>query len=142
MVFNKEQFAELLLAARGSRTMNKYSMDSGVDAGYISRLSRGLIDSAPSAAIIRKLADSAQNGVKVEDFMHAAGYMDAPGTAEPDVPSWATTKDKRDLRKMLEEDEIMFDGMPLSSEDKQRIQDVLTGLFWEAKQMNKRKKPQ
>jgi hypothetical protein len=34
----------------------------------------------------------------------------------------------------------MFDGIPLDDEDKKRIKDVLTGLFWEAKQMNKRKK--
>ena len=42
---------------------------------------------------------------------------------------------------MLEDDDdLMFDGIPLDEEDKKRIKDVLTGLFWEAKQMNKRKK--
>ncbi|EHQ92103.1 helix-turn-helix domain-containing protein [Desulfosporosinus youngiae] len=57
------------------------------------------------------------------------------------VPSWATAKDKRDFKKMLEEDDdLMFDGIPIESDDRQRIKDVLTGLFWEAKQMNKRKK--
>ncbi|MNL73097.1 hypothetical protein D3C87_1985090 [compost metagenome] len=43
---------------------------------------------------------------------------------------------------MLEDDgELMFDGIPLNKEDKQRIKDVLTGLFWDAKQMNKRTIP-
>ncbi len=57
------------------------------------------------------------------------------------VPGWATAKDKRDFKKMLEEDgDLMFDGVPIEDEDRQRIKDVLTGLFWEAKQMNKRKK--
>ncbi|ODA40377.1 helix-turn-helix transcriptional regulator [Desulfosporosinus sp. BG] len=57
------------------------------------------------------------------------------------APSWATAKDKRDFKKMLEEDDdLMFDGIPIESEDRQRIKDVLTGLFWDAKQMNKRKK--
>lgn len=43
---------------------------------------------------------------------------------------------------MLEEDdELMFDGIPLDEKDRQRIKDVLTGLFWEAKQMNKHKSP-
>ncbi|NRS20647.1 helix-turn-helix transcriptional regulator [Brevibacillus sp. HB1.4B] len=56
------------------------------------------------------------------------------------IPTWATTKDKVDFRKMLEEDgDLMFDGIPLNEDDKQRIMDVLTGLFWEAKKMNKRK---
>jgi transcriptional regulator with XRE-family HTH domain len=58
-----------------------------------------------------------------------------------DIPSWATSKDKRDFKKMLEEDsDLMFDGIPIDDEDRQRVKDVLTGLFWEAKQMNKRKK--
>ncbi|GGD95110.1 helix-turn-helix domain-containing protein [Paenibacillus nasutitermitis] len=57
------------------------------------------------------------------------------------LPEWATAKDKRDFKKMLEEDEVvMFDGVPISDVGKQRVMDVLTGLFWEAKQMNKRKK--
>ncbi|RPK29955.1 hypothetical protein EDO6_00580 [Paenibacillus xylanexedens] len=31
----------------------------------------------------------------------------------------------------------MFDGVPLDESDKQRINDILTGLFWEAKRLNK-----
>lgn len=58
-----------------------------------------------------------------------------------DIPAWATAKDKRDFKRMLEEDEeVMFDGVPISDIGRQRVMDVLTGLFWEAKQMNKRKK--
>jgi len=58
------------------------------------------------------------------------------------VPAWATSKDKRDFKKMLDDEgELMFDGIPLNADDKQRIKDVLTGLFWEAKRMNKRKPP-
>ncbi|WP_438347304.1 helix-turn-helix domain-containing protein [Paenibacillus sp. FA6] len=54
------------------------------------------------------------------------------------LPEWATYKDKRDFKKMLEDDgELMFDGIPLNGEDKRKIKDVLTGLFWEAKHMNK-----
>lgn len=60
-------------------------------------------------------------------------------TSEQQVPEWATAKDKRDFKKMLEEDgEIMFDGVPIEGEARQRVLDVLTGLFWEAKQMNKK----
>lgn len=55
------------------------------------------------------------------------------------VPAWATAKDKRDFKKLLEEDgEIMFDGVPIEGEARQRVMDVLTGLFWEAKEMNKK----
>lgn len=54
------------------------------------------------------------------------------------IPFWATFKDNRDFRKMLQEDgDLMFDGIPLDENARQRIMDVLTGLFWEAKKMNK-----
>lgn len=57
-----------------------------------------------------------------------------------EVPSWATTKDKRDFKKMLEEDtEIMFDGVPLDNEDKEKVLKVLEAVFWDAKKINKRK---
>ncbi|MGE5703540.1 MAG: helix-turn-helix domain-containing protein [Clostridia bacterium] len=62
---------------------------------------------------------------------------------EENIPGWATSKDKRDFKKMLQEDgDLLFDGIPLDDDDRQRIMDVLTGLFWEAKQMNKRTKTQ
>lgn len=56
------------------------------------------------------------------------------------IPTWATKRDVRDFKKMLEEDApVMFDGVPIEGEARQRVMDVLTGLFWEAKQMNKEK---
>lgn len=59
--------------------------------------------------------------------------------SQKEIPSWATKKDIRDFKKMLEsEDDLMFDGVPLDEDDRQRIMDVLTGLFWEAKEMNKK----
>jgi transcriptional regulator with XRE-family HTH domain len=54
-------------------------------------------------------------------------------------PKWANNKDKRDFKKMLEDDApVMFDGVPIEGEARQRVMDVLTGLFWEAKEMNKK----
>ncbi|MEN6326227.1 MAG: hypothetical protein ABFD18_08485 [Syntrophomonas sp.] len=44
----------------------------------MSRLLRGLLDTAPSAAIIKKLASQAANGVGVQDLLLAAGYIDSP----------------------------------------------------------------
>jgi len=57
-----------------------------------------------------------------------------------DIPDWATQKDKRDFKKMLEEDgEVMFDGVPISNEDKEKIKRVMEAMFWDAKKKNKRK---
>lgn len=70
------------------------------------------------------------------------GRTDDPMTSmvkETDIPYWATKKDVRDFKRMLEDDgEIMFDGVPIEGEARQRVMDVLTGLFWEAKEMNKK----
>jgi transcriptional regulator with XRE-family HTH domain len=56
------------------------------------------------------------------------------------IPEWATSKDKRDFKKMLEEDApVMFDGVPLDEEDKEKIKRVIEAMFWDAKRQNKRK---
>lgn len=63
-----------------------------------------------------------------------------PNTESADsIPEWATAKDIRDFKKMLEDDApVMFDGVPIEGEARQRVMDILTGLFWEAKEMNKK----
>ncbi|MNB86514.1 HTH-type transcriptional repressor RghR [compost metagenome] len=119
-------------------TLNQFASRTGISGSQISRMENG-IRGVPKPATLRKIADAL--GMPYEQLMEQAGYLS--GTTEMDsVPEWATGKDKRDFKKMLEDDgELMFDGIPLNEEDKQRIKDVLTGLFWEAKRMNKRKPP-
>ncbi len=57
---------------------------------------------------------------------------------EPSVPEWATKRDTRDFKKMLEEDTpIMFDGVPISEDDKEKIKRVMEAMFWDAKKKNK-----
>lgn len=59
--------------------------------------------------------------------------------AQNKTPDWATAKDIRDFKKMLEDDApVMFDGVPIEGEARQRVMDILTGLFWEAKELNKK----
>lgn len=121
-------------------SINQLADVAGISNSQISRIENGL-RGVPKPATIRKIADAL--AVPYEELMGKAGYLEQEfSVAERAVPEWATSKDKRDFKKMLEEDgELMFDGIPLDDEDKQRIKDVLTGLFWEAKQMNKRKPP-
>lgn len=75
MNFDAEQFAGLLLQAKGDRSINRFGAAAGVDPGYISRLLRGLVTNAPSAAVINRLAGAAQNQVAAADLMYAAGYL-------------------------------------------------------------------
>lgn len=56
------------------------------------------------------------------------------------IPEWATSKDKRDFKSMLEDNaEVMFDGVPISDDDKEKIKRVMEAMFWDAKKKNKRK---
>lgn len=46
----------------------------------------------------------------------------------------------KDLQKFLDQQEIMFDGVPLTEDDKEKIRKALELIFWDAKQKNKRDK--
>lgn len=124
-------------------SMNQLAQAAEISGSQISRIESGL-RGVPKPQTIRKIADALDGSY--EELMKQAGYLEdehplPPSTADMTIPEWATSRDKRDFKKMLEDDgELMFDGIPLDQEDKQRIKDVLTGLFWEAKQMNKRNK--
>ncbi|MDP4098997.1 helix-turn-helix domain-containing protein [Paenibacillus sp. P96] len=136
-------FGKYLKQLREQRkvSINQLAEAAGISNSQISRIENGL-RGIPKPATIRKIADSLS--VPYAEIMKQAGYLenDASEEATAASPSWATSRDRRDFKKMLEEDgELMFDGIPLDEEDKRRIKDVLTGLFWEAKQMNKRKPP-
>jgi transcriptional regulator with XRE-family HTH domain len=49
-------------------------------------------------------------------------------------PEWATKEDIADFRKMLEDEQpVLFDGIPIEGEKRQRVIDILSGLFWEEK---------
>lgn len=78
--FNKELFAELLLKAKGKRSLNKYAEDSGVTSAHISRLTRSLLDTAPTPQTIEKLANAAVD-VTYEELMIAAGHFKFKDTA-------------------------------------------------------------
>lgn len=52
----------------------------------------------------------------------------------------AKASNQKDLKKFLEQSEIMFDGVPLTAEDKEKVKRALELAFWDAKKENKRKK--
>jgi transcriptional regulator with XRE-family HTH domain len=75
-------------------------------------------------------------GVSVDYLL---GRVENDGVMANEAPEWATSRDKRDFKKMLEEDEpVMFDGVPVSDEDKEKIKRVMEAIFWDAKDKNKK----
>lgn len=56
----------------------------------------------------------------------------------PKAPEWATREDVLDLMDMLDSNVNMaYGGEELTEEEKQRVKDVLTGIFWEKLQKKK-----
>ncbi|BCG57453.1 helix-turn-helix domain-containing protein [Paenibacillus sp. URB8-2] len=130
-----KEFGNYLRALREERdlSINQLALYSGVSNAQISRIENGL-RKPPKPETLRKLAQALK--IDYDELMAAAGHVNED--AQP-APEWATTKDKRDFKKMLEEDApVMFDGVPISDEDKEKIKRVMEAMFWDAKEKNKK----
>ena len=70
----------------------------------------------PSLEVLSKLADFFNVSSDYLLFGHSSGEQGA----------------EIDLKEMLHRTQVMFDGVPLSEAEKRKVEDVLTGLFWDA----------
>ncbi|MDI3257972.1 MAG: helix-turn-helix transcriptional regulator [Kyrpidia sp.] len=84
----------------------------------------------PGIGMLNRLANCL--GVTVAYLVADVDDPRNPGPPE----AWYQPKE---LLRILEDSEITFDGVPLTEADKQRIKDILTGLFWETKQISRRR---
>jgi hypothetical protein len=50
------------------------------------------------------------------------------------------TRTRRQLEKVLEDDELTYNGVVLNAEDKEKVRKALELAFWDIKELNKRKK--
>lgn len=123
-----EKFEELL--QKHNVTAYRVAKETGITTATFTSWKQGKY--TPKSDKIQKIAD--YFGVTID-------YFTDKEDGESDAPNWATDKDMRDFKKMLDEDEpIMFDGVPISPEDKEKVKKIMEALFWEAKEMNKHKK--
>lgn len=124
MNFTQEQLAELVQAKK--TTISNY------ETGY----------STPNNEMLGDLADVLHTTV---DYLlgrsENPASLDAIGDGPASIPEFATRKDVKDFKAFLNQQEVMFDGVPLSAEDKARVLGYMEGMFWDAKKMNKRSKP-
>ena len=66
--------------------------------------------------------------------------------ASNEIPTVSPTGQKidartrRQLEKVLEEDNLTYNGVVLNAEDKEKVRKALELAFWDIKEMNKRKK--
>ncbi|QHT63602.1 helix-turn-helix transcriptional regulator [Paenibacillus lycopersici] len=121
MHYTQEQLAELVNAKK--TTISNY------ETGY----------SSPNNEMLRDLADVLHTTV---DYL--LGRSDNPVSLEAAgaqaIPDFATRKDVKDFKTFLNQQEVMFDGVPLTAEEKARVLGYMESMFWDAKRMNKRPK--
>ena len=125
-------FAKRLIALREAKGWSQYDIAErlNIKRPRYNAWEQGL--SKPRADLLNNLAALLEVST---DYLLSG---DQGAGSEPPTPEWATAKDKRDLKRIIEDEApLMFDGMPIEGDSKQRIIDILTGLFWEAKALNK-----
>ncbi|WP_459195679.1 helix-turn-helix domain-containing protein [Wukongibacter baidiensis] len=88
-MFDKERFSALLIKARGDRTNEDFSKESGVSRAYISKYINKRLDRSPSPDIIRRLADYAQGDVAYEDLMIASGHLSVESKVKENTGTYA-----------------------------------------------------
>ena len=106
-------------------TIRELADRSGVSAAYISQLENGN-RGVPSPEVLMKLSEGLN--VSYAELMQIAGYLEGELQGEERRPG-----DPVNLRRFLRENELMFDGILLTEEDKEWIERMLTVLFWRDK---------
>ncbi|WJH34497.1 helix-turn-helix domain-containing protein [Paenibacillus sp. CC-CFT747] len=105
-------------------TIREVATRSGVSAAYISQLENGN-RGVPSPEVLMKLSEGLN--ASYSELMQHAGYLE-PEKAGEEKPAAPVN-----LRRLLRENEIQFDGLVLSDTDKEWVERVLTALFWKHK---------
>lgn len=102
-------------------TIRELADRSGVSAAYISQLENGN-RGIPSPEVLMKLSEGLN--ISYSDLMEIAGYLENPNR------TLLETGNPVNLRRFLRENELMFDGIVLSEQDKEWVERMLTVLFW------------
>ncbi|MCZ8512123.1 helix-turn-helix transcriptional regulator [Paenibacillus filicis] len=104
-------------------TIRELADRSGVSAAYISQLENGN-RGVPSPEVLMKLSEGLN--IPYTELMAIAGYLEK----SPETDTAKADKPRINLRRFLRENELVFDGLELTRQDKEWIERMLTVLFW------------
>lgn len=117
---------------------NLSQKDLGIIAGVsdkaVSTWEKGLKE--PRMGAIQKIADhfGLQKSNIIED-----GGLNSSKADLVESPTPPNKKVPKDLKKILEDEEVTLNGRMMSDEDKEKMMRIIEAAFYEAKEMNKRK---
>ena len=115
------------LAKEKKLSIRQLEIDFGYSNGYLSKWK----NNTPNADELSRLAD--YFNVSVDYLLGRTENKNLPQS-----PKWATEEDIMDLEEMLNSNVNMaYGGEELTEEEKQRLKDVLTGIFWDKLQKKK-----
>ena len=102
----------------------------------------------PRMGAVQKIAD--HFGLKKSNLIEDNGLeINIPPAQSPssaDLPDVSPTEQKidartrRQLEKVLDDDNLTYNGVVLNGEDKEKVKKALELIFWDVKEKNKRKK--
>ncbi|MFD2671832.1 helix-turn-helix domain-containing protein [Marinicrinis sediminis] len=118
------------LRKRRGYTIREVSDRSGVSSAYISQLENGN-RGIPSPEILMKLSEGLN--ISYGELMQIAGYLENQEHQEH-----GEITNPINLRRLIRENDLVFDGILLTEEDKEWIDRVLTALFWMRKKETQR----
>ena len=141
----KQTTQQRLREALSARNMLPIELSrlSGIGKSAISQYLSGKV--TPKQDKIYKLAQA----LKVSESW-LMGYDEpmeqSPAPTLGDLPTVAPTGQKidartrRQLEKLLDDDNLTYNGVVLNGEDKEKVKKALELIFWDVKEKNKRKK--
>ena len=104
----------------------------------------------PRMGAVQKIAD--YFGLKKSNLIEDNGLeinitpVQSPAPASGDLPTVSPTGQKidartrRQLEKVLDDDNLTYNGVVLDGDDKEKVKKALELIFWDVKEKNKRKK--
>ena len=138
-----------------SLSMDEFAKRSGLSKGYISMLEKNRNPKTgkpiiPSILTYQSVAKAMSTSVdvlmKTVDKEQLVSLEQSPAPASDDLPDVSPTGQKidartrRQLEKVLEDDNLTYNGVVLNEEDREKVKKALELAFWDIKELNKRKK--
>lgn len=119
----KERLTEY--KSKSGLSLQEISVEARISVDTLNKLEKG--KEQPSIEAIYNLAATFEI---TPDYL--AGYSDDPKAVHPDTPKLAS------LTEFLEQQAVMYSGLPLTPEDKERVLQALQLIFLDAMQRNRK----
>ena len=126
-------------------SMQAFGEKCNLSRAYISILEKGINPTtgkpfAPTVETLNKIAEA--TGVSIDTLipmLDGNQLVTLNDNSDNNTNNPPNKKVPKDLKKILEDEEVTLNGRMMSDEDKEKMMRIIEAAFYEAKEMNKRK---